>query len=59
MIEASQKALRFWTEQLKRVIMIRYGSVGHDIDTVRRLMQHTRTVLRNSNGMELVHHKFI
>jgi hypothetical protein len=52
-------AIRFWTDQLKRAILVRYGSVGNDIHVVRRLLQHTRTVLRNPNGMDRVEEKFI
>lgn len=52
-------AVRFWTDQLKRAIQTRYGAVGNSVDTVRQLLQHTKTVLRNKNGMDLVEHKFI
>ena len=52
-------AVRFWTEQLKRAILIRYGSVGNNVETVRKLLQHTRTILRNKDGMDKVEYKFI
>lgn len=51
--------LRFWTEQLKRAVMIRYGATGNQLESVRRMMQHTRTVLRSKNGLDQVEHKFI
>lgn len=51
--------LKFWTEQIRRAIMIRYGSLGNDLDSVRKVMQHTRTVLRNRDGMESVKYHFI
>jgi hypothetical protein len=51
--------LKFWTEQLKRAVMIRYGSLGDNVDSVRNAMQHSRVVLRNRNGMDLASHKFI
>jgi hypothetical protein len=51
--------LQFWTEQMKRAHMIRYGSLGNDLDSVRKVMHHTRTVLRNRDGMESVKHHFI
>jgi hypothetical protein len=51
--------LRFWTEQLKRAHMIRYGDLGNNIDTVRRVMKHTRTVLRTQNGITRAQFNFI
>lgn len=57
--EQSMGAVRFWTEQLKRAILIRYGPVGDNIETVRRLLQHTKAVLRHPNGMDRVADKFI
>jgi hypothetical protein len=51
--------LKFWTEQMKRAHMIRYGSLGNDLDSVRKVMQHTRTVLRNRDGMESVKFHFV
>ncbi|EEC42999.1 predicted protein [Phaeodactylum tricornutum CCAP 1055/1] len=51
--------VRFWTEQLKKTHMVRYGSLGENVDYVRKMMQHTRTVLRNRNGINLVAHKFV
>jgi hypothetical protein len=51
--------LRFWTEQLKQACMTRYGSMGHDVDGVRRMMQHTRLVLRTPEGMQRAAYAFI
>jgi hypothetical protein len=51
--------VRFWTDQLKRAVMVRYGPLGHSPERVRRMMQHTRTVLRQKDGMDAVQHKFI
>jgi hypothetical protein len=51
--------LQFWTEQMKRAHMIRYGSLGNNLDSVRKVMHHTRTVLRNRDGMESVKYHFI
>lgn len=51
--------LRFWTEQLKQACMTRYGSMGHDLDGVRRMMQHTRLVLRTPDGMQRATYTFI
>jgi hypothetical protein len=59
LVAQSQAAVRFWTEQLKRAILVRYGPVGHQIDVVRRLLHHSRTVLRNPDGMDRVQDKFI
>jgi hypothetical protein len=51
--------LQFWTEQMKQAHMIRYGNLGNDLDSVRKVMHHTRTVLRNRDGMESVKYHFI
>jgi hypothetical protein len=52
-------AVRFWTDQLKRAILTRYGKVGGNIDIVRQLLQHTKSVMRHANGLDRVEHKFI
>ena len=51
--------VRFWTEQLKRAHMIRYGSLGNDIHHVRQAMQHSRVVLRQTNGWKKVTLNFL
>jgi SET domain len=51
--------VKFWTEQLKRAHMIRYGCLGHDVDKVRAIMKHTQVVLRNQNGLDSVPYDFI
>jgi hypothetical protein len=51
--------IRFWTEQVKKGCMVRYGSLGNDIDAVRQLLQHTRLVLRTPHGMEQAKYPFI
>lgn len=51
--------VRFWTEQLKRAHMVRYGSLGHSLEHVRLVMKHTRLVVRNVNGLSLAQWKFI
>jgi hypothetical protein len=51
--------VRFWTEQLKTAHMIRYGSLGGDLESVREIMKHTRMVLRNRDGWYLVKNRFI
>ena len=51
--------VRFWTEQLKRAVQIRYGALGNDLEQVRRAMQHSKTVLRNQQGLESVQFRFI
>jgi hypothetical protein len=52
-------AVRFWTEQLKRAILIRYGPVGNNVNAVRQLLHHTKQVVRNKDGLDLVLYKFI
>jgi hypothetical protein len=51
--------VRFWTEQLKKAHMIRYGSLGENLETVRNVMKHSRAVLRNRGGWYAVKDKFI
>ena len=51
--------LRFWTEQVKQACMVRYGKMGEDLEAVRRIMHHTRLVLRTSDGMIRANHQFI
>ncbi|GKY92750.1 hypothetical protein MPSEU_000245000 [Mayamaea pseudoterrestris] len=43
--------LRFWTEQLKKAHMIRYGKLGCDVESVRKCMMHTKAVLRQKDGL--------
>jgi hypothetical protein len=51
--------LRFWTEQLKQACMTRYGSLGQNIDHVRKIMQHSRLVLRTPDGLTCATYPFI
>ena len=52
-------AVRFWTEQLKRAILTRYGPVGNNVGVVRQLLHHTKQVVRNKDGIEHAMYKFI
>jgi len=45
--------LRFWTEQVKRAHLIRYGPLGNDLEKTRRILKHTQRVLRQPNGLEV------
>ncbi|GAX10421.1 hypothetical protein FisN_21Lh119 [Fistulifera solaris] len=51
--------LRFWTAQVQKACMVRYGNLGNDIESVRKAMQHTRAVLRNKDGFAQSTHGFI
>ena len=51
--------VRFWTEQLKKAHMIRYGSLGEKLENVRFVMKHSKAVLRNRDGWYTVHAHFI
>ncbi|CAB9528449.1 Protein msta, isoform [Seminavis robusta] len=51
--------VQFWTEQLKRAHLIRYGSLGSNVDRIRAVMKHTQVVLRNHNGLDKVPYDFI
>ena len=48
----AQAKVRFWTEQLKRAHMLRYGNLGQEIDFVRR-------VLQQANGWNAVEYSFL
>lgn len=49
----------YWVEQLKQAHLIRYGSLGNNIENVRRVMQHTRMVSRTQSGMRNAVHHFL
>ena len=51
--------LQYWTEQLKQTHMVRYGSLGQNIDHIRTVMKHTRTILRQQNGIQLISYPFL
>lgn len=51
--------LGFWTEQLKRAHMIRYGSLGEELEHVRGVMKHSKLILRDPRGWFLAGDKFI
>ncbi len=51
--------LRFWTTQVQKACMLRYGNLGNDIESVRKAMQHTRKVLRDKDGFVQSTHDFI
>lgn len=50
-LEKDPKKRSFWADQLRRSVMTRYGAMGNDIEAVRRMLQHTRIVLRQRNGL--------
>mmetsp|Transcript_6010 Transcript_6010/g.11661 ORF Transcript_6010/g.11661 Transcript_6010/m.11661 type:complete len:531 (-) Transcript_6010:218-1810(-) len=51
--------LRFWTEQLKKTHMVRYGELGGDLENVRMAMKQSKLVLRNQDGWFLTKYRFI
>eukprot|EP00804_Cyclotella_cryptica_P005915 CCRYP_000183-RA/>CCRYP_000183-RA protein AED:0.00 eAED:0.00 QI:324/-1/1/1/-1/1/1/183/551 len=51
--------IKFWTEQLKKAHMVRYGSLGEKLENVRFVMKHTKVVLRNRDGWYTVRDHFI
>lgn len=53
------KQVRFWTDQLKRTVQIRFGQLGNNIDSVRSAMQHTKLLLRKQDGINYVKYNFI
>ena len=55
----AQSKLRFWTEQLKKAHMLRYGNLGQGIHNVRRVMQHSRLLLRQAKGWQVAEYSFL
>ena len=51
--------VHFWTDQLKKAHMIRYGELGEDLENVRDAMKHSKSVLRNLDGWYLTEDRFI
>ena len=51
--------VRFWTEQLKKAVMTRYGQLGENVENVRDIMKHSRMVLRTKDGWYSVKDKYI
>jgi hypothetical protein len=47
-----RNAIQFWTEELKKAHLCRYSNdvVGRDLATLRKVLKHTRTVLRTRDG---------
>jgi hypothetical protein len=39
--------------------MVRYGSLGQDLESLRNVMAHTRTVLRHRDGIERAPYFFL
>ena len=58
-VASCTKRVLFWTDQLKRVHMIRYGKLGEDIENVRCVMKHTKLILRNRDGWYMTKDCFI
>ena len=46
----SMQPIKFWTDQLKRTHMIRYGDLGKNLENVRKVMSHTKGILRQKDG---------
>jgi hypothetical protein len=53
------KKIAFWTDQLKIAHQVRFGDLGNDLTSVREAMKHTRSVLRNRDGMQRARWGFI
>lgn len=51
--------VRFWTEQLKKAHLVRYGSLGNDIECIRNALVHTRTILRQKEGFLKATYRFL
>jgi hypothetical protein len=58
-IARATSQVHFWTDQLKRAHMIRYGELGEDLENVRDAMMHSKSVLRNLDGWYLTKDLFI
>eukprot|EP00536_Pseudo-nitzschia_multiseries_P011065 jgi/Psemu1/204873/e_gw1.359.34.1 len=51
-LEGSKEAVRSWTERLREAHLCRYSNeiVGKNLETLRTVLKHTRTVLRTEGG---------
>jgi hypothetical protein len=58
-VASCTKRVLFWTDQLKRAHMIRYGKLGEDIENVRNVLKHKNLILRNSDGWYMTRDCFI
>lgn len=58
-IARATSQVHFWTDQLKKAHMIRYGKLGEDLENVRDAMKHSKLVLRNLDGWYLTKNLFI
>jgi len=58
-INRAMSQVRFWTEQLKKAHMVRYGALGEDLETIREAMTHSKLVLRNLEGWRMANNRFI
>lgn len=56
--EKSLPKVKFWTEALKKAHLVRYGKLS-DLESTRKLMVHTRTVLRQRDGFLKSPHLFL
>ena len=56
--EKSLTKVKFWTEALKKAHLVRYGEL-RDLESTRKLMVHTRTVLRQRDGFLKSPHLFL
>ncbi|KAL7529502.1 hypothetical protein ACHAXR_003000 [Thalassiosira sp. AJA248-18] len=56
---SAMSQVRFWTEQLKKAHMVRYGELGEDLNVVREAMKHSKLVLRKREGWYLSKDRFI
>ena len=43
--------VRFWTEQLKQIHMIRYGALGNSLENVRRILKETRLLIAKGDRL--------
>lgn len=55
----TRTTFQFWTRQLQVAHQIRYGTMGNDLEIVRRCLQHTQGILRRRNGIEAAQFAFL
>jgi hypothetical protein len=51
--------VRFWTEQLKKAHIVRYGFMGEDVECIRKVLMHTKKILRQKDGFLNVSYNFL
>lgn len=55
----AENRVKFWMHAMKGAHLIRYGEMGSDLETVRKCLVHTRTLLRQKDGYLKINYNFL